>query len=117
MVINRPDSGGDPEETPETQQYERRFTAPGFDAKETAIIATTPEPATEVFATPPEPDGPTAQLGIPPKAAVPQSIPPRLGGKLRTTGNSIGAGCWHWSLIVLALAAIAILGTVLLTQQ
>ncbi|MGB8387790.1 hypothetical protein, partial [Mycobacterium sp.] len=90
---------------------------PGFDAKETAIIATTPEPATEVFATPPEPDGPTAQLGIPPKAAVPQSIPPRLGGKLRTTRQFN----WGWVLalvaVVLALAAIAILGTVLLTHS
>ena len=117
VVINKPDSGvNEPEESPESQQRERRFTAPGFDAKETAVIATTPEPATEVFATPPGPGGPTAQLGLPPKPAVPQSIPPRLGGKLRTS-KQIN---WGWVLamvvIVLALAAIAILGTVLLTR-
>jgi len=119
VVINKPDSGGDlgdPLETPDGTSRERRFTAPGFDAKETAVIATTPEPATEVFTTPPEPDGPTTQFGPPPKPAVPQSIPPRLGGKLRTSRQFN----WGWVLaiivIVLALAAIAILGTVLLTR-
>ncbi len=53
VVIDKPDLGTDPEADPEGQQRERRFTAPGFDAKETAIIATTPEPATEVFSTAP----------------------------------------------------------------
>ncbi|UXA07662.1 hypothetical protein KXD96_05965 [Mycobacterium sp. SMC-2] len=116
-VVIRPDSGGDrgdPAEGADGQQRERRFTAPGFDAKETTVIATTPEPATEAFSTPGE--GMTAQLGTPQKAAVPQSIPPRLGGKLRTS-RQIN---WGWVLalvvIVLALAAIAILGTVLLTR-
>ncbi|OBJ26109.1 Rv0361 family membrane protein [Mycobacterium colombiense] len=115
VVINRPDPHSGPQEVPDGPQRERRFTAPGFDAKETAIISTTPEPATEVFATPPGQDS-TAQFGIPPKPAVPQSIPPRLGGKLRTS-RQIN---WGWVLalvvIVLALAAIAILGTVLLTR-
>lgn len=115
VVINRPDPHSGPQETPDGQQRERRFTAPGFDAKETAIISTAAEPATEVFATPPGQDG-TAQFGVPPKPAVPQSIPPRLGGKLRTS-RQIN---WGWVLalvvIVLALAAIAILGTVLLTR-
>jgi hypothetical protein len=114
-VINRPEAPSGPEETPEGQQRERRFTAPGFDAKETTVIATTPEPATEVFGAPPGQDG-TSQFGAPPKAAVPQSIPPRLGGKLRTSRQFN----WGWILalvvIVLALAAIAILGTVLLTR-
>ncbi|MCK8647048.1 Rv0361 family membrane protein [Mycobacterium colombiense] len=115
VVINRPDPHSGPQETPDGPQRERRFTAPGFDAKETAIISTAAEPATEVFATPPGQDG-TAQFGVPPKPAVPQSIPPRLGGKLRTS-RQIN---WGWVLalvvIVLALAAIAILGTVLLTR-
>ena len=114
-VINRPDPQSGPEEIPDGPQRERRFTAPGFDAKETAVIATTPEPATEVFGAPPGQDA-TAQFGAPPKAAVPQSIPPRLGGKLRTSRQVN----WGWILalvvIVLALAAIAILGTVLLTR-
>jgi hypothetical protein len=115
VVINKPDPESGPEETPDEPQRERRFTAPGFDAKATTVFATTPEPATEVFAT--RPDGPTAQLGFPPKPAVPQSIPPRLGGKLRTSRQFN----WGWILalivIVLALAAIAILGTVLLTRS
>ncbi|MEE3751395.1 hypothetical protein [Mycobacterium intracellulare] len=114
VVINKPDPHSGPQEVPDAPQRERRFTAPGFDAKETTIISTTPEPATEVFATP-GPDG-TAQFGGPPKAAVPQSIPPRLGAKLRTSRQFN----WGWILaivvIVLALAAIAILGTVLLTR-
>jgi hypothetical protein len=116
VVINKPDPDNDPQAQPDGQQRERRFTAPGFDAKETAVIATTPEPATEVFATTPGPAPPTAQMGVPPKAAVPQSIPPRLGVKLRTSKQFN----WGWVLalivIVLALAAIAILGTVLLTR-
>jgi hypothetical protein len=114
-VINRPGPQSGPEEIPDGPQPERRFTAPGFDAKETTVIATTSEPATEAFGAPPGQDG-TAQFGVPPKAAVPQSIPPRLGGKLRTSRQFN----WGWILalvvIVLALAAIAILGTVLLTR-
>lgn len=114
VVINRPDPQSGPEEIADGPQRERRFTAPGFDAKETAIINTTAEPATEVFATPP--GDATTQFGAPPKAAVPQSIPPRFGSKLRTS-RQIN---WGWILalvvIVLALAAIAILGTVLLTR-
>ncbi len=116
VVINKPEPGGDPEPNPETQQRERRFTAPGFDAKETAVIATTPEPATEVFATPPGAAGAPGQVGMPPKAAVPQSIPPRDGERSRAPRQFN----WGWVLalvvIVLALAAIAILGTVLLTR-
>lgn len=114
-VVIKPDPHSGPQEVPDSPQRERRFTAPGFDAKETTVISTTPEPATEVFATPPGPDG-TTQFGVPPKAAVPQSIPPRFGGRLRTSRQFN----WGWILaivvIVLALAAIAILGTVLLTR-
>jgi hypothetical protein len=120
VVINKPDPDCDPGgrgETPGSQQRERRFTAPGFDAKETQVIATTPEPATEVFTTPPGPEGTGAQYGLPPKPAVPQSIPPRLGAKPATSKQFN----WGWVLtlivIVLALAAIAILGTVLLTRS
>jgi hypothetical protein len=119
VVINKPGQGNDPEANPEGQQRERRFTAPGFDAKETTVIATPVEPATEVFASPPGGEGtaaPQPQPGAPVKSAVPQSIPPRLGAKLRTT-RQIN---WGWVLalvvVILALAAIAILGTVLLTR-
>ncbi|OBI22011.1 hypothetical protein A5712_13930 [Mycobacterium sp. E2327] len=116
VVINKGDQDSDAEAA-EGQQRERRFTAPGFDAKETQVIATSSaEPATEVIASPPPGEAATTQLGVPPKVAVPQSIPPRLGAKLRTTRQFN----WGWVLalvvVVLALAAIAILGTVLLTR-
>jgi hypothetical protein len=117
VVINKPDPDNDPEPNPAAQQRERRFTAPGFDAKETQVIATTSEPETEVFATSPGPPGPPGQTAMPPKSAVPQSIPPREGGKLRSASRQFN---WGWVLaitvIVLALTAIAILGTVLLTR-
>ncbi|GAB7146421.1 hypothetical protein [Mycobacterium riyadhense] len=118
VVISKPDSQTDPEPVNPEGPRERRFTAPGFDAKETQIIATAPEAATEVFQTrpasgsPPTPPPP----GMPPKTAVPQSIPPRSGMKPPTSRQNK----WGWVLaivvIVLALAAIAILGTVLLTR-
>jgi hypothetical protein len=116
VVINKPEPDDEPEANPERQQRERRFTAPGFDAKETQVIATAAEPATEVFASPPGPTSAPGQVGMPPKPAVPQSIPPRVGGKLPTSRQFN----WGWVLalvvIVLALVAIAILGTVLLTR-
>jgi len=118
VVISQPGADNDADESAVTSPRERRFTAPGFDAKETAVIATTPEPATEAFPPAPAqaPEGPTAYVGAPPKAAVPQSIPPRLGERLRPPQQFN----WGWVLalvlIVLALAAIAILGTVLLTR-
>lgn len=99
---------------PQRQRGERRFTAPGFDANETAVIDTGPEPATEVFqAGEAQPGG---QGRSTPRAAVPQIIPPRLGAKLRPSSQR----SWGWVLalilIILALAAIAVLGTVLLTH-
>ena len=42
-VVIQPDPEGEPEATSAGQPRERRFTAPGFDAKETAIIATPPD--------------------------------------------------------------------------
>lgn len=116
VVIDKPDPGDGPASNPDDQQRERRFTAPGFDAKETAVIHTTPEPATEVFSTSGQP-GPAGQPPMPPKPAVPQSIPGRDGVKPRSAVRNFN---WGWVLaitvIVLALAAIAILGTVLLTR-
>jgi hypothetical protein len=116
-VVIKPDPDNDPEENPQGQQRERRFTAPGFDAKETQVIATAAEPATEVFGTPPAQPAPPGQAAMPPKSAVPQSIPSREGGKPRSAPRNFN---WGWVLaitvIVLALAAIAILGTVLLTR-
>jgi hypothetical protein len=93
---------------------ERRFTAPGFDAKETAVIKAATEPATEAFDTRHPPSGP---IEGPPRPAMPQLIPPRLGAKLRPSTQR----SWGWVLalilIILALAAVAVLGTVLLTRS
>src|ERR1700722_10153892 len=98
---------------PQLQPGERRFTAPGFDAKETAIINTATDPATEAFEPGRAPGG--GQSGA--RIATPQLIPPRLGAKLRPSGQR----SWGWVLalilIILALAAVAVLGTVLMTRS
>jgi len=90
---------------------ERRFTAPGFDAKETAVINAATDPATEVFDPGHAPSRPQ------PRTAMPQLIPPRLSAKLRPSTQR----SWGWVLalilIILALAAVAVLGTVLLTRS
>jgi hypothetical protein len=100
-----------PTEQNETAQTpERRFTAPsGFDAGSTQRIDTPAEPATEVFATPP---GPAAS----PKSVAPQMIPPR-GEVPKPPPNRRS---WGWVvallLVIAALVAVAVLGTVLLTR-
>jgi hypothetical protein len=92
---------------------ERRYTAPGFDARETAVINAANEPATEVF----EKGPPAGPHDARPRTAMPQLIPPRLGAKLRPSTQR----SWGWVLalilIILALAAVAVLGTVLLTRH
>ena len=97
---------------PRRPRGERRFTAPGFDAKETAVINAATEPATEAF----EPGRPETG-GTRPRTAVPQLIPPRLGAKLRPSNQR----SWGWVLalilIILALTAVAVLGTVWLTRS
>ncbi len=90
---------------------ERRFTAPsGMDAGKTQIIHTAPEPATEIFAVPPghgASQGPVAPQVIPGRGEQPK--PPR---RRRS---------WGWVialvLVIAALAAVAILGTVLLSRN
>lgn len=91
------------------QHEERRFTAPsGFDGS-TQKIDTPPDPETEVFAPP------TA------KAAAPQMIPPREGAPQPAAAQTPSRRSWGWVIAVLlviaALVAIAILGTVLLTRN
>ena len=96
---------------------ERRFTAPGFDAKETTVIQTATEPATQAFRTQQPASSPTEETSRQARTAMPQLIPPRLGAKLRPSNQR----SWGWvlalTLIILALAAIAVLGTVLLTRS
>ncbi|UXA18523.1 DUF4878 domain-containing protein [Mycobacterium sp. SMC-4] len=82
---------------------ERRYTAPsGFDAGSTQIINRPNEPATEVFASA--------------KATGPQMIPPRGDAPKPPRERRH----WGWVVaivvIIAALAAIAILGTILLTR-
>ena len=83
---------------------ERRYTAPsGFDGS-TQRITTPPDPATEIM--PPVPGG-----------VAPQHIPPRgEAGKPPRTRRS-----WGWVialvLVIAALVAVAILGTVMLTRD
>jgi hypothetical protein len=118
VVINKTDPADDPEGGQPGGQRERRFTAPGFDAKETQVIVTTPEPPTEAFHSPPGGTAfPPPPVAVPPKTAVPQSFPPRTGGKPRSSRQRT----WGWVLaivvIVLALSAIAILGTVLIVRS
>src|SRR6185312_7252906 len=119
-VINKGDPDQDSETNPELLR-ERRFTAPGFDANETAIIATGPDAETEII--PKSPSGsvnpgqpaPSAQ-GLPPKTAVPQSIPARDGGKPPASRNQKLGWVLAIIVVVLALTAIAVLLTVLLTR-
>jgi hypothetical protein len=90
----------------ETDQPERRFTAPsGMDAGKTQIIHTAPEPATEIFA--------ASQAG----PVAPQQIP----GRIDPPKPARRSRSWGWVialvLVIAALAAVAILGTVLLTRD
>ncbi|MGV0605269.1 Rv0361 family membrane protein [Mycolicibacterium sp. XJ1904] len=98
------------ESAPGAEQGERRFTAPsGFDAGTTQKIDTPAEPATEVFSSP----GVAGQQ----KPVAPQVIPPRGDAP----GPPQQRGSWGWVvavvLVIAALVAIAVLGTVLLTRD
>lgn len=93
------------------QPPERRFTAPsGFDGS-TQKIDTPADPATEVM--PPVPTEAIAQA----KPVAPQLIPPRLDAPKPPRRRR----SWGWVvaviLVIAALVAVAILGTVLLTRD
>ena len=103
---------------PSVTPGERRFTAPsGMDAGSTQIFDRTPEPATEII------DMGAASLvgghGDPPRTAVPQEIPPRDDGPKPRFNRRRGS--WGWVLavflVIAALAAVAILGTLLLSRN
>jgi hypothetical protein len=94
-----------------TQPAERRFTAPsGFDAGSTQKIDTPADPATEVM-----PPVHTEQLAQP-KSVAPQVIPPRADAPKPPRNRR----SWGWVvallLVIAALVAVAILGTLLLTR-
>lgn len=91
------------------EEPERRFTAPsGFDAGATTRIDTPSEPATEVMATSAAPVA---------KPVSPQVIPPR--GEVPKPPSSKNRS-WGWViaivLVIAALVAVAVLGTLLLTR-
>ncbi|MEO6793763.1 MAG: hypothetical protein ABI253_09020 [Mycobacterium sp.] len=92
----------DPAEPPE-----RRFTAPGFDAGSTEVMPSVGDAATEFIA---RQSGETGK-------AIPQQIPARFGGRLPATDSR----SWGWVmaliLIILALAVVAVLGTLWLTRD
>jgi hypothetical protein len=95
---------------PTEEEPERRFTAPsGMDSSTTKFIETTPDPATEIISAPTEPISSN-------KPVAPQMIPPR-GDTPKQPGRRRS---WGWVvaliLVIAALAAVAILGTLLLTR-
>ena len=101
----------DSEPATDEQPAERRYTAPsGMDSSATKFIETNPEPATEIISTPNAPmssDKPVAPQMIPGRDDAPQ--PPSRSRS------------WGWVvaliLVIAALAAVAILGTLLLTRD
>ncbi len=102
-------------ESPSVEPGERRFTAPsGFDAGSTQIINRPAEPATEVFSA--TDSGETEEFAAQ-KPVAPQMIPPRGEGPTPPKKRR----SWGWVaaivFVIAALAAIAILGTILLTRN
>ena len=100
------DTGPDTDEVP----AERRFTAPsGMDSSATRFIESTPDPATEIISTPTEQF--SANKPVPPQMIPPRGDVPAPPGRRRS---------WGWVialiLVIAALAAVAILGTLLLTR-
>ena len=93
-----------------SDEPERRFTAPsGFDAGVTTRIDTPSEPATEIMATAAAPAvKPVSPQVIPPRGEAPKPPP----AKRRS---------WGWVialvLVIAALVAVAVLGTLLLTRD
>jgi hypothetical protein len=101
---------------------ERRFTAPsGFDAGLTQQMDTAPEPATEIMSVPDAPAGAAAAAATEAfnhsKAAAPQVIPAR--GAVASPPRRHRSWGWVIALVVViaALVAVAVLGTMLLTHN
>lgn len=115
--MSNPTEPGDPNTEPTADaseaedSSERRYTAPsGFDGS-TQIIQSVPEPPTEIFAA-----GEPTEMIDTSKMAAPQVIPPRDDAPKAPARRR----SWGWViavvLVIAAVAAVAILGTVLLTR-
>ena len=105
------ESTGTVQESPEDESAAaRRFTAPSGMDSSTRRIETPPEPATEVISAA---TGPIASD----KSVAPQVIPPRADAPKPPAHRR----SWGWVvaviLVIAALAAVAILGTLLLTRD
>jgi len=92
----------------EQQPTQKRYSAPsGFDVRSTEVIRTPAEPATDVMSTSGTPPPPPAAS----RPVAPQTIPPRPG-RHRSWGLVLAL-----ILVIAALAAVAVLGTVWLTHK
>lgn len=90
---------------------QRRYSAPSaFDVKSTEIIHVAPEPTTEAMSVPTG-DSPAAAAASAPRSAAPRAIPPRPR-RYRSWGLVLAL-----ILVIAALAAVAVLGTVWLTHK
>lgn len=113
---DRPDAGVDP--------AERRFTAPSpSDAGQTQVIGQVPEPETEVFrAAQPSRDVADASAFTEPIAHQPGGAGPQvIPGRPDAPKPPAKRRSWGWVIAVLlviaAVVAVAILGTILLTRD
>jgi hypothetical protein len=119
-VLTTQDGHADETPEPTVTPGERRFTAPsGMDAGSTQIIDRAPEPATEIFHVPGDTTEPSLipDTGAGAKTATPQAIPPRMDSPKPPQKRR----SWGWVialiLVIAALVAVAVLGTVLLTRH
>ena len=115
--MSNPTGPDEEQESVEGYEPERRFTAPsGYDGS-TQIIDAVPEPPTEIFSAEDATALIAAQPGDPHKNVAPQVIPPR-GESVKPVRTRRS---WGWViavvLVIAALVALAVLGTVLLTRK
>lgn len=102
---------------PQSQETTQpRYTAPsGFDARSTEVIRTTPEPPTDIMAASDPPQDPSAAASAVTgrKPVGPQAIPPRPEVRRHRSWGLVAV----LILVIAALAAIAVLGTVWITHK
>ncbi|MGE5697613.1 MAG: DUF4878 domain-containing protein [Candidatus Sericytochromatia bacterium] len=102
---------------PQSQETTQpRYTAPsGFDARSTEVIRTTPEPPTDIMAASDPPQDPSAAASAVAarKPVGPQAIPPRSEVRRHRSWGLVAV----LILVIAALAAIAVLGTIWITHK